>query len=416
VASPLLSGDDAMLLRTIVRWIKWGLIAAVTLEVGYLAAFNVWLPARVLELARRYELSLTLTGFRTLYPGDLRVRAVRLSGPNQSFVIATNELQGRLKLWGLLRGSLELAWLSVAGAQAHLKNPSALLLACSGPQIGVRRRNVFRAASLVVPSVDRILVDRAAIEVVSAELGALKLNGIVELRITHARLAETGLQMRAFAQFPNLSAARASGEEAPVTALSGDLAWELSPRSGAGAEAGGARTLLRGTMGWKTANLGRLLGTGPGLDALDAHLALELRLVDGAARLGSYVQLDAAELRLPPLHPAPSGALFRQARLRMELAAQSTPEEGLKGSFSLQSGDVEFGFHGQQQHFSLTGNAKIENLNASAPSLLLGAGKLHLQRGESRDPGAAAQQALSLVLTLDRAFWSSRSQLDLPSR
>ncbi|MEO8983309.1 MAG: hypothetical protein ABI548_27350 [Polyangiaceae bacterium] len=391
----------------------WGLVAVAGLELAYLAVFNIWIPARLVAFAKRHELSLRLTGFRSLYPGDLRVAAMQLSGASQAFDITTEAVQGRMKLWALIGGSFDLASLQVANVRAHVKRPGELLLARARGSAAPTRVEAQEAGFGDLPGMQQIRVDRAKISVASAGLGALKLDGQVEVQVTRARLAEGGLEMQAFAHFLNVKATRASRDDAPLAALDGDVAWQITEREGARRRADGSRLSVRSSMRWRTANLGALLGTGPDIDARDAHLSVELRMNDGATRPGSYVELQSAELRAPDLPVLLGAGVFRQARLRLDLEAPKASPDHLTGSLSLHSADVEFAFHGQAQHFSIAGKTTIDDLDTSASSLRLSGGQFHAERASSRGVQAEAQQALHLVLKLDRAHWSSHSGLGL---
>lgn len=377
-------------------WILWSVAALIALELFYLAWGNFWLPRRFVGLAKRADLELRLTGFRTLYPGEFRLERMALSGGRFEFNATAQRVRGRLSLGSLLSSGYELVWFAASEVEVRVPSPAALVTALSQAADNAKAPIVQLGALSGPGDAPALRVAQASLDLRDLQLGGVRFRGPMKTFVHGLELRKDGVSLAADVHFSGLKVAHTPNPDATSSVLEGQLAL----RVGDGIQVTSKSTSPR-------LEIARLFGATSALGLVDARLDVMLRLGGRENTAPSTIELVGSVLR--DESSGPNALIVRNPRLRLRLTDETggAPKTEL-GHFELSSPRIELTVQQQRQQFSCKASGKLEQAAVEPFGIALSDTTIHVERGEPALGGALQGELVGM-----RATWSGISGLSL---
>jgi hypothetical protein len=353
--------------RQAARWVLFALVTLLMSELVYLLLGNACLRYRLAALRQRGELAFESGGLWTLYPGDLRGRALRLRDASEGVSVDLRRVTAKLALWPLLRGRLELRELLAEGFQVAFD---------------------------------------------ASPVGALQLKGPTRLRLARVSVVDDQLSAEGSLDLVGARVLRPSG--VTLARARGRVTFRLLPESQAGGPGAWRRRLqAQGRLSAELSHVGQRWGASSGT----AHARAELRFAVKRGRLASgalSLESSAADGRaLGMAWSAPHG-------VDLALAWSGQPGAHLSGVLALRPVLLTLERPGADAPMTLPLSARLDvtsPLREKEPPWT----RPRRMRGRLRLRSVGADghhDALGLraSLRVERARWSERAGLALKGR
>ena len=200
-------------MRRFGRFIGMVVLLAAGLEIMYLIVGNLLLPHRLSALAKQHGMELRLHGFYSFVPGVLRARQVELTSAGL-FKVTSGNVRGTMNLTALFEDAASFTFFQALDVKVHVPNPAARMKAAwARMDVAHGKATVALGANLLVLKPPRsTLIERGSVQLVSLELGSMKLLGRVDIRLYDASWGST-LQGRVHVHASELRTVRQGSSE-----------------------------------------------------------------------------------------------------------------------------------------------------------------------------------------------------------